>query len=70
MIATSQKYTSPATISRQFEFSRLHHQRIARAYEVLIPIVSGCPQRAEPRLSNGGTTQRGIGATRPSAVGA
>ena len=40
MIATSRKSTSPPTISRQFEFSRFQDQKIACAYEVLIPVVS------------------------------
>jgi len=70
MIATSRKSTFPPPISRQFEFSRLQNQRIACAYEALIPVATGRLERTEPRGGNAGTTERGIGATRPSAVGA
>lgn len=70
MIATSRKSTFPSLISRQFEFSRLQDQRLACAYEALIPVVSGRVEPTEPRRNNAGISDRGIGATRPSAVGA
>ena len=70
MIATSRKSTFPSLISRQFEFSRLQDQRIACAYEALIPIASVRLERTEPRRSNAGVYEGGIGATQPSAVGA
>ena len=70
MIATSRKYTSPPTVSRQFEFSRLQHQWIACAYEALIPVASGRIERTEPQRSNAGIAKRAARATRPSAVGA
>jgi hypothetical protein len=70
MIATSRKSTFPSLISRQFEFSRLQDQRLACAYEALIPVLPGRVERTEPRRSNAGISERGIGATRPSAMGA
>ncbi len=47
-----------SAISRQFEFSRLHDQMLASAYEALIPVVSRQPvcdahQRAERETGNG-----------------
>jgi len=70
MIATSRKATFPHTISRQFEFSRIQHQRIVCAYECLIPVASGRLERDEPQRSNAGIAKRGAGGVRPSAVGA
>ena len=70
MIATSRKSTFPSLISRQFEFSRIQDQRIASAYEALIPVVSGRRERTEAGRNNAGVSERGIGATPPSAVGA
>jgi hypothetical protein len=70
MITTSGKSTFPSHISRQFEFSRLQDQRIACAYEALIPVVSGRRERAEPRCSNAGVSESGVEATRSSAIGA
>jgi len=70
MIATSRKSTFPSLISRQFEFSRLQDQRIACAYEALIPAASARLERTEPRGRNAGITKRDMGATRPSAMGA
>ena len=70
MITTSGKSTFPSHISRQFEFSRLQDQRLTSAYEALIPVVSGRVERTEPRRSNAGISEKGIGTIRPSAVGA
>lgn len=70
MILSSRKSTFPSLISRQFEFSRLQNQRLACAYEALIPVVSGRVERTEARRSNAGGSDRSIGATPPSAVGA
>jgi hypothetical protein len=57
MSATSRKSTCTPAISRQFEFSRLHDQMLASAYEALIPVVSRQPvcdahQRDERETSN------------------
>ena len=70
MIATSRKSTFPSLICRQFEFSRLQDQRLASAYEALIPAASGRIERTEPRRSNARISERGTETTRPSAVGA
>jgi hypothetical protein len=57
MSAPSKKPTSTPAISRPFEFSRLHDQMLASAYEALIPVVSRQPvcdahQRNERETSN------------------
>jgi hypothetical protein len=57
MIATSRKSGSPPTISRRYEFTRLHDQTLASAYEALIPVVSrrtDCkPSRADDQELTG-----------------
>jgi hypothetical protein len=69
MIATSRKPSFPPTISRQFELSRLQDQRIACAYEMLIP--SACRRLERTKLRRGAeTTKRGAGPARTPAVGA
>jgi len=47
MIATSRKSASSPTVCRQYEFSRLEHQTLARAYGALIPVVSRRLDRIE-----------------------
>jgi hypothetical protein len=69
MIATSRKSRFPVGVTRQLEFSRLQSQRLASAYEALIPVVSVRLNRTGLRHSAGTTERRGDTA-RSSAVGA
>ncbi len=48
MIATSRRSASRPAVSRQYEFSRLHDQTLACAYEALIPVVSRRLERLQP----------------------
>ena len=69
MIAASRKSGFPVTVARQLEFSRLQSQRLATAYEALIPVTSIRLNRLEPRQS-AGPTERRSETRQPSAVGA
>ena len=70
MIATSRKSRFPVTVTRQLEFSRLQSQRLAFAYEALIPVVSrACPIELN-QDSIAGATERRNETNRSSAVGA
>ena len=69
MIATSRKFEFSLTVSRQLEFSRLQSQRLARAYEALIPVACVRLNRTEP-VRGAGRVRTSVEAPRSSAVGA
>jgi hypothetical protein len=56
MIAKSRRSVSRPAVSRQYEFSRLHNQTLAYAYEALIPVVARCPERLQPARREGKST--------------
>jgi hypothetical protein len=70
MIATSRKSAFTPTVSRRFEFSRLHHHTLACAYEVLLPAASRHRERFQPRRGDDGLVGTRAASRRPSAVGA
>jgi hypothetical protein len=69
MIATSRKSRFPVTVTRRLEFSRLQSQRLASAYEALIPVVSARLNRIESR-HYARTAESRSETPRSSAVGA
>ena len=48
MITSPRRPTLSPPVTRHFEFSRLHQQLIARAYQALIPVVSRRLDRPRP----------------------
>ena len=48
MITSPRRPTLSPPVTRHFEFSRLHKQLIARAYQALIPVVSRRLDRPRP----------------------
>jgi hypothetical protein len=63
MTTSPRRTTLSLPVTRSFEFTRLEDQLVARAYQVLIPIVSRSiegprPPRSDPKLSM--TTFRGL----------
>ncbi len=70
MIATSRRSASRPAVSRQYEFSRLHDQTLACAYEALIPVVSRRLERLQPARREAEIARMVDRFPQPSAVGA
>jgi hypothetical protein len=69
MIAASRKSRVPVTVARQLEFSRLQSQRLAAAYEALIPVACTRLNRLERGQSTKAIERRSE-TPHSSAVGA
>jgi hypothetical protein len=70
MIASSGKFSRPPTVSRHYEFSRLHAQILAFAYEELIPIAPMWAKRPHTRAGDLQRATTRTEASRSSAAGA
>jgi len=70
MIATSRRSASTPAISRQYEFSRLEDQRLASAYEALVPVASRRLAGLHPERPESQTARTRERFPQPSAMGA